>query len=677
MKKYRYNIINLDCANCARIIEESLNKNPKLHNVVVNFNTSKISYETDSITLEEINKLVDKIEPGCMVVDKENVEKKREYHVSILIAGVILGLLGSYNKVPDMLRLILTLISYIMLLYRPFINAIKTFIKNKTINENALITISCIGAYLIGQVMEGMMVVALYTLGKILEEKAINNTRTSIKELVNIKQDYANLKTKDGISKVDLEEVKVGDTLIIKKGEKIPLDGIVLKGKTILDMSMLTGESELVNVAKNDAVLSGSINSGDVIEIKVTNNFKDSTVFKILELLEEATDKKARTETLVSKLSKIYTPIVLALAIMVILLLPLFTDISFNESLYRGLTFLVISCPCAIAISVPLSYFTGIGISSKNGILVKGSNYLDNIAHITDIVFDKTGTLTTGTFTVTDIILSTDKYTKEEIVDIITKGEALSNHPLAKSIVKLTNKKINSKNVKNYKEISGKGIEYELDGHQIKIGTISLCNGCKINEDIHVNIDKEHVATIIVDDGIKADSKSVISALHNLGIKTHMFTGDKKDIALAIGQTLGIDDIQYEMLPTDKYSTYEKLKSEDKLVAYVGDGINDAPVLKRSDIGISMGSIGSESALEASDIVIMNDDLKKIIKAIDISKYTNYIIKQNLILAISVKVIILILSIFGLATMWAAVFADTGLTLITIINTLRIMKKFN
>ena len=677
MNKHKCNINNLDCANCAREIEEELNKNEKLKNVVVNFSTSKISYESKyDISLKEINNLVKKVEPDVSITPIEEIKHNKEYPVYIFIAGILFGILGLFINLPFYFNELLIIISYIIFLYRPSINAFKTLIKNKTINENALIAISCIGAYLIGEITEGLAVVSLYILGKLLEEKAINNTRKSINDLINIKQDYANKKINNELIKIDVYDILVNDILVVKKGEKIPVDGIVVKGNTTLDTSALTGESELIEVKIKTKVLSGSINTGDVITIQATNLYKDSTVSKILDLVEEATDKKAKTETFISKFSKIYTPIVIVLAFLTTILFPLFTDLSLNESIYRGLTFLVISCPCAIAISVPLSYFAGIGISSKNGILIKGSNYLDSLSNLNKIVFDKTGTLTTGTFEVTNIKSFDDKYSVDDIVDILVKGESLSNHPIAHSIMKLTDKKVNSKDVKNYKEIEGVGISFSLNKQNIKIGNIKKC---KYNEDmvIHLHIDDKHIASITINDGIKREAFETIKQFKKLKIKTFMFTGDKKDVALEIGKKLGINEIKYEMLPTDKYYEYERIDKGNTKVAFVGDGINDAPVLKRADIGISMGKIGSASAIEASDIVIMTDDLTKIPKAIEISKYTKNIIIQNIVFALSIKVIVLLLSVLGYATIWFAVFADTGVTLLTILNTLRIMKKYN
>lgn len=675
MKKYKYNINNLDCANCARKIEEILNKNKELKNAIVNFNTSKISYEAErEFSIKELNDIIKTVEPDAYVTKDENKTKK-EFHLSILIIALAIGLFGYFMRLNNTVKMILYIVAYTLLLYRTGINAVKLLFKNKTINENMLITISCIGALAIGEVVEGMLVIALYTIGKILEEKAVNNSRKSIKDLIDIKQPYANLKQTDEIKKVDVEEIKINDILVVKKGEKIPVDGIVITGETMLDTSALTGESELMQIKEGDQVLSGSMNMGEIIEIKATQIAENSTVSKILELLEDATDKKTKTETIVSKISKIYTPIVIILALLIVICLPIIFNIPMLEAIHRGLTFLVISCPCAIAISVPLSYFTGIGVASKKGILIKGSNYLDALDNTKNIVFDKTGTLTNGAFTVTNIEIFDKDYTENQVIDILIKGESFSNHPIAKSIMNLKNGKVNNDDVKKYQEIEGKGITFELNDKKISIGNKLICN-CEEDAILHLNIDGKHIASVFINDGIKNDAKETIEELKKQKIKTFMFTGDKKETALNIGKKLNIDEIKYEMLPTDKFEEFEKVSSKNELTIFVGDGINDAPVLKRADIGISMGGVGTDSAIEASDIVLMSDDLKKIPVAIQISKYTKNIIRQNLVFSISMKIIILLLSVLGFANMWLAVFADTGLTLLTILNTLRIMKRF-
>ena len=675
MQKYKYTINNLDCAACAREIEEMLNKHEDFSNVTVNFNTCKIAYESNKdYSLEELNDLVRRVEPECFITLEEK-DNRKEFSLRFLVLALAIGLLGYFLPLPKVIKIILYLISYSMLLYRTTINAIKLLLKGNGINENALMTISCLGALALGEVLEGMMVITLYTIGKILEEKAINNSRKSIKDLLDIKEPYANLKIKDKLDQIKVEDVKINDILVVKKGEKIPVDGVVVKGSTLLDTSALTGEADLDNVTVKSNVISGSINMGEVIEIKATKTYDNSTVSKVLELLDSATDKKTKTETTVSKISEIYTPSVIIMAIIIMIFLPIFTGVTIKESIYRGLTFLVISCPCAIAISIPLSYFTGIGVSSKKGILIKGSNYLDNLSNTSSVIFDKTGTLTNGTFNVSKIEIEDSRYNYDEIIEILIKGESFSNHPIAKSILKLKSTKVDNSDVKDFKEIEGQGITFKIGDKSIFIGNKRLCS-CNHECMLHLNINGSHVASISIDDGIKESAKETISKLKSYGIKTYMFTGDRKENALAIGHTLGIDEIKYEMLPQDKFSNYEMVSKDNKITIFVGDGINDAPVLKRADIGISMGGVGSDIAIEASDIVLMSDEVDRIPLAIDISKYTKCIIKENLIFALSVKVIILLLSVFGLANMWLAVFGDTGVTLLTILNTLRIMKKY-
>ena len=520
------------------------------------------------------------------------------------------------------------------------------------------------------------MVIGLYEIGKLLEFIAINNSRKSITELMDIKPTYANIKIDNKIEKVAPEKVNIGDIIVILEGEKVPLDGIVISGNAKLNTSAITGESKLKEVNINDYVLSGMINNKGLIELKVTSTYESSTVSKILALTETATDRKAKTETFVAKASKIYTPLVLVLAIIVALTFPFIFNISFSDSIYRALVFLVISCPCAIAISVPLSYFSGIGASSKKGILIKGSDYLDSIGNIKEIIFDKTGTLTTGKFLDYKLEILDDSYNEEEIISYLISGEILSNHPIAISIKEIFNNKSKILKVSNFKEISGMGITYKIKDKSIKVGSSSFCNiKDKNNSNTYININDKTKASIELTDKIKDNAKSTISKLKSLGIKTKMFTGDDKDIAINIADKIGIDEVYYELLPQDKYKLLEEsLNNKTGLIAFVGDGINDAPSLALSDIGISMGGVGSDSAIESSDIVIINDDLSRIIDTINISKKTTKIIKQNLTFAISIKIIVLILSAIGISSMWQAVFADTGLTLLTILNTTRILK---
>ena len=670
MKKYTYQITGLDCANCAKRIEDNLNKQEEFQNVVVNFSTSKITYETNlDNSLQLVNKMIKDLEPGAKLIYQENT--KSEYHLWLIILALLSFIIGSF-KFP--LSEIFILIAYILLLFKPLEKAILLLIKSKTINENLLIVISCLGAYFLGSKMEGVMVVTLYLIGKILEERALNTTRQSIKDLLTLKQDYANLKKRDKLEKIAVEEIKINDILIVKKGEKVPVDGIIMDGNAYLNTSSITGESDIKEANVGDLVYSGYLNTGDIFSLKATKTYENSMINKILELVETASNRKAKTETTVSKLSRYYTPVILVLAILTYLLLPLLFKVSYHDSLYRALTFLVVACPCAIAISVPLAYFVGLGVSSKNGILIKGSNYLDNMSHLNKIIFDKTGTLTTGNLEVKNLEILTKDFTKQELIDIIFAGEILSNHPIAKSITKLKKTKDRALPVQDFQEVEGKGITYKCLNHKIKIGNQNLC-GCNEIADLHVNIDNKHVATIIFQDEIKENAKEVIQMLKKQNIKTYLFTGDKKDKALELAKKLDIDEVYYEMLPTDKYAMYEQQEKEKDIIAYLGDGVNDAPVLKRASIGISMGTIGSDSAISVSDIVIMNDNLDSILTSIKISKTTNQLIKENLIFALGVKIIILILSLFGLTNMWIAVLADTGVTVLTILNTLRIKIK--
>lgn len=696
MKKYEFEIAGLDCAACANEIQEGLNKNPEIKNANVNFAKMKLTYETDTLSKEEIEKIVQSIEPEVELLEvnskskdlknekaqKEN-RKKLWLHILRLVIGAIVAGVGLYVPMPKVASTIFIVLGYAILLFKTVKNAVKLLFKSKTINENLLITISCIGAYLVGKSSEGLMVIILYEIGKILEEKAINKTRKSISDLMDIKPEYANLKKGDKIEIVEPSEVKVGDIVVAKQGEKIPLDGVVVKGTASLNTASLTGESKPQDVDENDIVLSGSIVLEGLLEIKVTEKYENSTVSKILELVENATDKKAKTETFVNKAAKIYTPIVIGIAILVGIFLPLISNVTYggeNGSIYRALIFLVISCPCAIAISVPLCYFSGIGKSSKEGILIKGSDYLDELKDVKEIVFDKTGTLTKGQFGISKIEVYSDKYMENDVLKYVVWGESYSNHPIAKSIVRNA-KNVETKKVENYEEITGKGIKYNIDGKTVLVGNSSLIgkeNEVSESTKIYLKIDDELVGAILLKDEAKHGTKEAIQALNSRGIVTKMFTGDNKKAAKQIAEELGISEFEAEMLPDQKYSELEKelekYKGTNGKVAFVGDGINDSPVLARADVGISMGGVGSGSAIEASDIVVMTDSIDRIDCAIDISKKTSKIIKQNLIFSIGVKIVVLILSVFGVANMWEAVFADVGATLITVLNSLRILK---
>ena len=675
--KYKYNIKHLDCANCAKKIEETLNKDKNIKSASINFAKQTVTVETNiSDPFNYVKDIVEKIEPDA-ILSKEEIKETKNKDIYRILLGAFLGILGIIIKTPKYLSMILILLAYIILLYRTLTTAIKQ-LKNKTINENFLVTISTIGAYLLGETHEGLMVIFSYEIGKMLESKAVNKSRNSVAELMNIKEEISNLKDNNKIKVVPTTEIKVGDIIVVKEGERVPLDGIVVKGETMLDTSALTGESLPVSVSTGDNVLSGSINKGGILEIKVSSIYKDSTVNKILELVENATERKTKVETILSKYSSKYTIGVMIIAILTALFLPLFTNMTYTDSIYKGLTILVISCPCAIAISIPLSYFSGIGAASKEGILIKGSNYLDSIKDIKEIVFDKTGTITTGEFYISKINIHDKKYTEDQIMEIFAGGESLSNHPIAKSVLKNYTKEINHEDIKDYKEVSGKGIEFTYKKDKVRIGNAKFCKVKEENSNIYLMINNSIVADLEIKDEIKKDAIKTIQKLKNMNINIHMFTGDTKEKATEIATQVGIDNINYSMLPSDKYTYLEEIikkKTEKSIVSFVGDGINDAPVLKLSDLGISMGSLGTDSAIEASDVVIMNDNLEKIVTAINISKKTNKIIKENLIFALGVKLLVLVLTLIGLSTMLEAVFADVGVTVLCILNTLRLLKK--
>lgn len=676
--KYKYNVKNLDCAMCAKKIEEALNKDKNIENASLNYSTLKLSFDTklESNVLKYVNDIATSVEPNVVIYEEDNTNDKDNNKIRIitLVVGIIIGILGMYLNIDSKYKNILIIISYIILLYRTFIIAIKMLVKSKTINENFLIVISVVGAYLINQAHEGFMVIVLYEIGKILEDVAINKSRRSIKELMDIKPNYANIKVGNNVKKVSPEEIKVGDILIVKTGEKIAIDGTIIKGSAKINSSALTGESKLKTYTEDMRVMSGMINEDGLIYIKAETIYENSTVNKILDLVENASNNKAKTENFVSKASKIYTPLVVVLSILVTVVGSLVTDLSINDLIYRSLLFLVISCPCAIAISVPLSYFASIGSASKKGILVKGSNYIDLLKNVNVIAFDKTGTITSGKFDKLELTLVDKKRDKKEIETIVVKGEKLSNHILAKSIVDSFSVKEDDKEVSNFKELKGKGITFTYNKKNYMIGNDKLSD--VISKDVIGVVENDKlIANIDYLDEIKSSSYDLFKYLKNNNIKTLMFTGDTIDKANKIKKEIDIDEVYAGLLPEDKYELLKEEIDKGNIVSFVGDGINDSAVLALSHVGISMGSMGAESSVEASDIVIVNDDISKIKEAIELSKYTSLIVKENLIFAILTKVTFMVLGVVGIASMWEAVFADVGVTVITILNSIRILKK--
>lgn len=577
------------------------------------------------------------------------------------------------------------IVSYLIVGYEVVKEAITNIFKGKVFDENFLMAIATIGAFIVGEFPEAVAVMLFYQVGELFQSYAVDKSRKSIANLMDIRPDFANIKYNDKIEKVNPENIKIGDIIVVKPGEKIPLDGKVIYGESLIDTSALTGESVPRKVKAGNEVISGCINQNGLIEIKVTKEFGESTVSKILDLVENASNKKSKSENFITKFARYYTPAVVIIAVILAIIPPLIiSDTKFIDWLYRALTFLVVSCPCALVISIPLGFFGGIGGASKMGILIKGSNYLEALANTEIVVFDKTGTLTKGIFEVQKI--ENIGIPKEELLKYVAYAENYSNHPIAMSVKKAYNKEINSKNIGKTEELSGLGIKAIVEEKEVLVGNEKLmkennieyakCND--IGTILYVAINGQFNGYIVIADEIKEDSLRAISSLKNMNIKkTVMLTGDKKEVGEHIAKKLGIDKTYTELLPDGKVQKVEELlkeKGTKAKLAFVGDGINDAPVLAMSDIGIAMGGLGSDAAIEAADIVIMTDEPSKLINAIKISRKTMRIVKENIIFAIGVKIAVLILSAFGISTMWEAVFADVGVSVIAIINALRVLR---
>lgn len=600
----------------------------------------------------------------------------------IIIAFILFVIALTISFPNEWINKVIYIISYAIIGLEIVWRAIKNIIKGKVFDEHFLMTIATIGAFAIGEFPEAVAVMLFYQIGELFQSYAVNKSRKSIASLMNIRPDFANLKRNNQIIKVNPEEVKIGESIIVKPGEKIPLDGVIIEGSSMIDTSALTGESIPRQVKINDEVLSGCINQNGLLTIKVTKEFGESTVSKILDLVENASNKKSKSENFISKFAKYYTPIVVITAVILAFIPPFILKMgTFTDWLYRALTFLVVSCPCALVMSIPLGFFGGIGGASKIGVLIKGSNYLEALSKTEIVVFDKTGTLTQGVFEVQKI--ETIETSKEELLKLTAHAESYSNHPIAISVKKAYGKEINNNIIEKIEEISGMGITAKIDGKDILVGNDKLMkekeiNYTKCNEIgtiLYVAIQNKYAGYIVIADKIKQDSKKTIEELKKNNIKkTIMLTGDKKEVGEIVAKQLGIDAVYTELLPNEKVEKMEKLLQEKTTtgrLAFVGDGINDAPVLALSDIGIAMGGLGTDAAIEAADIVIMTDEPSKIVDAIKISKKTMRIVKQNIVFAISIKVAVLILSAFGLSTMWEAVFADVGVSVIAILNSLR------
>lgn len=585
------------------------------------------------------------------------------------------------------LKIILYFIAYIVVSYEIIINAVKNILKGEIFDENFLMALATIGAICIKEYPEAVTVMLLYQIGELFQDYAINKSRKSISELMDIKPDYAWLIKNNKTNKVDPSDVNINDIIVVKPGEKIPLDGIIVEGESMLNTVALTGEAPYRNVQVNDEIISGCINVNGTLKVKVTKTYENSTVSKILDLVENASNKKTKSENFITKFAKYYTPIVVIIAVILAFIPPLVTHSSFTPWLYRALSFLVVSCPCALVISVPLSFFGGIGAASRDGILIKGSNYLEKLANCEIIVCDKTGTLTEGVFKVQKVV--SKDYKEEDLLFYASAAEYYSNHPIALSLKEASQKEVDINKIKNTKEYAGKGVEISYDHKKIIVGNEKLFKDKKIEIEevsdkgtiIFVAVNNKYAGYIVISDKIKDDSYVAMELFKNSSInKVVMLTGDKESASKDVCDELDIDEYYSELLPQDKVELVEKLmeeKNPSNSLVFIGDGINDAPVLALCDIGISMGAIGSDAAIEASDVVIMTDEISKVSKAINISKKTMRIVRENIILAIAVKVAILILASIGVADMWAAVFADVGVSFLAILNALRLLKNNN
>lgn len=734
----------LDCANCANKIETKVNKINGVKEATVNFSTTLLIAEIKEESLKdeiinEIKSIVKKLEPDVKVEEKlnnkviknttseckgsccstsfENGEVKKctektkinknethnhthsnglsennarviEYikeNIMLIIGTLIYLVALAYNGNNNSVSIILFIASYLVIGGEVILTALKNITNGEIFDENFLMSIATIGAFFIGEYPEAVAVMLFYQIGEVFQGYAVNKSRKSISSLMNIRADYANVLRSNNEVKVSPEDVSLNEVILIKPGERVPLDGVVLSGESFLDTSALTGESVPREIKAGDEILSGEINNSGVLKVRVTKEYGESTVARILELVENASNKKAPTEKFITKFSKIYTPIVVLVAVLVAIIPPIFIKGAvFSEWLYKALSLLVVSCPCALVVSIPLGFFSGIGAASKKGVLVKGGNYLEALKESEIIVFDKTGTLTKGVFKVTSI--NAKNISKDELLEITALGEANSNHPIAVSIAEAYGKKINKNEIESYKEVAGHGVEAIIRGKNVLLGNSKLMIKNNIFYDkvntigtiVHIAINSEYKGNIIISDEIKENVKEAIVELKNAGIKkTVMLTGDSKEVAEKVANDIGIDEVYSELLPSDKVNKLEEVLSKkvgNGKVLFVGDGINDAPVLARADIGIAMGGVGSDAAIEAADVVLMKDKIESISDAIRISRKTNKILWQNIIFSLFIKVAVMILVVAGLTNMWAAVFADVGVTLLAVLNSMRIIR---
>ena len=693
----------LNCASCAGKIENLTNGLEGVESANLDFVTKRLKINVED--KDDINKIVkttkeiiNKLEPDVKIIDKSNNKMEEHSHdhghdhgdihkedlIKIIISG-ILFIIPYLLKLEGNARLLVFLASYLIVGYEVIIRAIKNLVAGVPFDENFLMTLATVGAFIIKEYPEGVAVMLFYQVGELFQGLAVNHSRKSIKSLMDIRPDYANLIKDNKVLVVDPSDVHVDDYIIVKPGEKVPLDGIVVEGESTLDTSNITGESVPRTIRTGDNIFSGVVKNHGLLKIKVNKEFKESTISKILDLVENASSKKAPTENFITKFARYYTPVVVFIALGISIIPTLFFGGQLSDCAYRAFVFLVISCPCALVISIPLGFFGGIGAASKQGILIKGGNYLEALNYADTIVLDKTGTITKGTFKATEI--KTYKgFSEKEVLELAAYGEAYSNHPIGKSILDSYNKEVNKEYIKNYKEISGKGIQVYIDDKKILVGNKSLLkdNNISVIEEesigtvVYIARENEHIGTIIVSDELKDNVVEDLLKLKKMGIReTIMLSGDNSTIVEKVGDIAGIDKVYGDLLPQDKVEIFEEIlkkKRKDKKVIFVGDGVNDAPALARADIGIAMGALGSDAAIEASDIVIMTDEISKISTGIKIAGKTKKIVTQNIIITLSLKLIVLTLGALGLATMWQAVFADVGVSIIAILNSIRVLK---
>lgn len=687
--KMIYEIKNLGCANCAMKMEAKIKDLDGVDDAVVNFSTSKLHLKSkrdkDKELLKEVDGIISSIEADASLVYEDDAEEAveevdKKFNLIKLLVSIVL-LAGSFFVRSFDVKIGLLILAYVIAGGDIVLKALKNISKGQVFDENFLMSIASIGAMMIGEFSEGVAVMVFFSLGEYLQDMAVENSRKSITSLMDIKAEYANVKRGDTFEKIDPEDIKVGDIILVKPGEKFPVDARLVKGSSAVDTSALTGESLPVEVDEGDKVLSGGLNLTKTLELEVLAPYEDSQVAKILTLVEESGAKKAPTEKYITRFSRVYTPVVCISALVLAVVPPILGFGSFSTWLYRAMVFLVASCPCALVVSIPLGFFAGIGRMSKEGIIAKGAAHVEDLAQLKRIGFDKTGTLTEGTFKVQEI-RPAEGISEDEVLKAAAMAESMSNHPIALSILK--EYKGRAPKVDSVEEIPGHGLHASYERSDIYAGNKKLMDKFGFSCDkaiapgtvVYVGVDKTYLGYILIKDQVKEEAREVIDELKNLGLETIMLTGDNEEVAKEVARTLSIDDFKANLLPQDKVDLMEEIvrgESDKEKTAFVGDGINDAPVLVLSDVGVAMGQIGSDAAIEAADVVVMEDDLRTLPKMVDSSRSTMKIVRQNIIFSLGVKALVLILGALGLASMWMAVFADTGVALLAILNSIRLL----